>query len=254
MPEDAIQFDNQHGETLAGTLHLPVKGAQIGVVLAHCFTCSRHTTILRRIADALAGAGLAALRFDFSGNGQSQGRFEEISYTKHAAEMLLAADYLARRNIETRGLLGHSMGAALAVLAGARMPGVRGICTLAGRLGGLAPTEFLTLDQQHQLSLSGKVTFTSRGRKLELTQAFFDDARTQDLTATIAALQRPLLVVHGDQDRVIPPAEAEKAKRYNPRQVTLKIIPGADHMFSRERDRIAIADMVAAWFERHAAA
>jgi len=249
MPEESIHFENTRGERLAGTLHLPGGSPGAGVILAHCFTCSRHTTILRRCAQFLADAGLAALRFDFSGNGQSQGRFVEMSYTKHAGELLTAAEYLRGRAIRIRGLIGHSMGAALVLLAVGQLPEIKGVCTLAGRLGGLAPTEFLDPTQQHQLAVQGRVAFASRGRQLELTQAFFDDARGLDLSRAIAGLHCPLLVVHGDRDGIIPVAEAEKGRALNPQQATLHIVAGADHMFSRAADRDAVAARVAAWFQ-----
>ena len=250
MPEESVTFPNAAGEILAGTLHLPGNLPQAGVVLAHCFTCSRHTTILRRLAQDLTSAGIAALRFDFSGNGQSQGRFAETSYSKHIAEMVAAADFLARRNIVTRGLAGHSMGAAVALLAAGHLPELMGICTLAGRLGGLDPTAILDSRQQALLAVSGQVAFTSRGRNLQLSQAFFDDARSHDVPGAIAALPVPLLVVHGARDEVIPAGEAQKGHQINPEQVTLEIVPGADHMFSREADRITIVARVTEWFQQ----
>ena len=251
MPEESVQFKNSEGETLAGSLHLPENPPQVGLLLAHCFTCSRHTTILRQLGQALTREGFAALRFDFSGNGQSEGRFQEMSYSKHRSELLSAARFMDRQGISIRGLAGHSMGAALVLLAAADFPRLKGVCTLAGRLGGLAPTQFLDLNQQQQLATQGRVSFRSRGRQLELSQAFFDDARQQDLPGAITALSCPLLVVHGDRDTIIPLSEAEQAQAFNPQQVTLEIVSGADHMFSRETDRSAIVARVAAWFKDH---
>ena len=70
--EHTVHFENPQGEKLAGTLHEPATPADKGVVIGHCFTCSRHTRVLRRVAVNLSEAGFATLRFDFSGNGQSQ--------------------------------------------------------------------------------------------------------------------------------------------------------------------------------------
>ena len=85
--EQQIRFDNSMGEALAGTRHQPV-GLPVGAVIAgHCFTCSRHTGILRHICSDLCDAGFMALRFDFSGNGQSQGQFEQSTWSKQILEM-----------------------------------------------------------------------------------------------------------------------------------------------------------------------
>ena len=126
--EEAVHFKNRQGETLAGTLHLPEPPGPEGVILGHCFTCSRHTSILRETARKLTERGITALRFDFSGNGQSEGDFINTAYTRHIQEMTQARNFLSGRGITRFGLAGHSMGAAIAILAGSRMERIEGIC------------------------------------------------------------------------------------------------------------------------------
>ena len=95
--EQPVQFNNHRGESLSGTLHVPAMPPDRGVVIGHCFTCSRHTRILQQIAQDLARAGFMAMRFDFSGNGQSEGVFAETSYSKHISEMKTAAAFLMEK-------------------------------------------------------------------------------------------------------------------------------------------------------------
>ena len=119
--EQPVHFYNHHGEKLTGTLHLPDRPAHRGVVFGHCFTCSRHTDIIRHICNALEGEAFMALRFDFSGNGQSQGRFDESTYSKQIQEMKIATAFIAEKGALWIGLAGHSMGAVIAILTAARM-------------------------------------------------------------------------------------------------------------------------------------
>ena len=137
--EQSVFFDNHEGEKLAGTLHLPDKPSVQGLVFGHCFTCSRHTRILIRICQELAKAGCMALRFDFSGNGQSEGIFTETTYSKHIGEMKTAVSFLREKGVSQIGLAGHSVGAAIAVLTAAETDGIRAVCGMAGHLTGLAP-------------------------------------------------------------------------------------------------------------------
>ena len=109
--ESAVFFYNGTGKKIVGTIHMPEKTPECGVVLGHCFTCSRHTSILRDISRALVMKNIAALRFDFSGNGQSEGDFSNTTYTRHIAEMKQAVDFLGKQGISRFGLAGHSMGA-----------------------------------------------------------------------------------------------------------------------------------------------
>ena len=248
--EQQIHFKNRSGENLAATLHSPAVKVDCGVVLGHCFTCSRHTGILRQLAADLNQAGFMALRFDFSGNGQSEGLFTESTYSKQIAEMSLAAEQLKARGAKWIGMAGHSMGALISMLTAAERSEIMAVAAIAGRLSGIQAIHFLSSQQRKQLSETGRVFFESRGRALELTDAFFADAEQFDPPRLLTALQTPLLVVHGDQDEIISVKEAYKAQEFNPRGVELVIVKGADHMFSREDQRKTASARIVAFFER----
>lgn len=247
--EETVYFKNLEGETLAGTLHLPEHPTTEAVIFGHCFTCSRHTSILRETAGKLTERGVAALRFDFSGNGQSGGDFINTAYTRHIEEMKQARRFLSDRGISRLCLAGHSMGAAVSILAGSRMENIAGVCAFSGRLGGLDPEGGFTPEQLLELRETGQVAFQSRGRRLVLPGAFFEDAARYNIQSTIASLAPPLLIVHGDRDDIIPVWNARAAKAKNPR-ATLEIIVGADHMFTDAVLRGKVATLAAEWFQQ----
>jgi len=251
--EKQVHFKNHLGEKLMGTLHSPEKPLGGGIIIGHCFTCSRHTRVLQQMGRDLAAAGFAVLRFDFSGNGQSEGAFTDSSYSKHVEEMKAAAGLLADTGAGWIGLAGHSLGAAIALLAAAQMDNVRAVCMLAGRFAAMEATHFLSGEQQAEMERTGRFRFKSRSRDLELTKDFFADAKKYDLPRLLSTLRRPLLVIHGDQDEIIPVEEALQAHRRNPDAVTLAVIRGADHMFSGEAHRRQVAETVVAWFSRQKA-
>jgi putative redox protein len=247
--EEQVHYKNLYGETLAGTLHLPDKSSERGIVLGHCFTCTRHTSILRRIAKDLSNAGFIALRFDFSGNGQSQGEFTESTYSKQVSEMQTAADVIASHGAAWIGMAGHSMGGSISFLTAAQDENVKAVCTIGSRLTGLKVTGFLNRTQKEILEKTGEVTFTSRGRFLKITDEFFTDADRFDLPQLLQSFDKPLLMVHGDQDEIIPVGEAYKAREMSNGSARLEVISGADHMFSREEDRQAVSQLVVDWFK-----
>lgn len=250
--EQKIQFDNHMGETLAGTLHQPERPPVGAVIAGHCFTCSRHTGVLRRICSALCDAGFMSLRFDFSGNGQSQGQFEQSTWSKQILEMEAAIALMRKKGTTWIGLAGHSLGAAIVLLTARRIKTVSAVCRVAGRASGTRPLHFLTPSQQHTLAQTGHVGFTSRGRQLTLNRDFFDDADRHDLTAATRSLTIPMLVVHGDLDEIIPVSEAHLAKATNPRMVELSIVAGGDHMLAQPDHQRQVARTVTGWFCRQA--
>ena len=247
--EQPIHFYNQHGEKLAGSLHLPKQHNGCGVVFGHCFTCTRHTRIIRETCDALAADNFLALRFDFSGNGQSEGEFSKSTYSKQVAEMQEASGVILKKGVRRLGLAGHSMGAVIAVLTAPRIETVKAVCALAGRLTGLNASNFFSRSQIKELENTGKVSFTSRGRSLQLSTEFFADAKQYDLPETVKSLKTPLMVVHGDADEIIPVDNAYLAKSLNPEHMELAVIAGADHMFSNDKHRSQIVKLVVRWFK-----
>jgi putative redox protein len=252
--EQQIQFDNYLGETLAGTLHQPERPPVGAVIAGHCFTCSRHTGVLRRICSALDEAGFMALRFDFSGNGQSQGYFEQSTWSKQVLEMEAAIALMEKKGAPWIGLAGHSLGAAIALLTARRIKSVSAVCRVAGRVSATRPMHFLTPPQQQTLEQTGHVGFNSRERQLTLSRDFFDDANRHDLTDATRSLTIPMLVVHGDRDEIIPVSEAHLAKAANPGLVELSIVAGGDHMLARPDHQRQVARLVTDWFCRQAGA
>jgi putative redox protein len=250
MAEEQVTFNNEYGEKLSGTLHWPGQETRRGVLLAHCFTCSRHTSILRQLGQDLAQAGIAALRYDFSGNGKSEGLFADTSYTKHVGEVEAAAALLDQKGVDQIALAGHSMGATISLLAAGRIINAHALCTLAGRLSRPDFTHFLSPSQRRELENSDRVEFESRGRRLTLNKDFFLDAARYDLTQTVAQLTVPLLVVHGDRDEIIPVAEARSLEAMAMPQVDVFVVQGADHMFSNPVHRRQVSGMVTQWLDR----
>ncbi|MFZ0613269.1 MAG: alpha/beta fold hydrolase [Desulfobacterales bacterium] len=247
--EEQIHFRNHSGEKLAATLHLPKSPTGNGIVLGHCFTCSRHTGILRQIAGELSREGFVALRFDFSGNGQSEGSFDKSTYSKQISEMQAAMDIVAARGATWIGMAGHSMGGLVAFLTAAQTEAVKAVCALASRLTGIRAVDFFSRDQRAALQRTGEVFFSSRGRSLKLTENFFADADRFDPPNLLKTFDKPLMVVHGDMDEIIAVEEAYKVRDLSGGRVDLEIVPEADHMFSREEDRIDISRSVAGWFK-----
>jgi len=247
--QEQIQFSNLSGEKLAGTFHVPSDNSRHGIILGHCFTCSRHTKILRDLSLALVDVGFKVLRFDFSGNGQSEGNFSESSYSKQVDDIKTAASFMSAQDVSWIGVAGHSMGAMVALLAASQMDSIKAICTLAAKASPLQSFHFLSQDQIQELQKTGRVNFISRGRNLELTEAFFADAAKYDLSSIMPSLLQPLMVVHGDMDEIIPVENAYKLEQYKRSNTELAIISGADHMFSQDEHRQEVAQRVSQWFK-----
>lgn len=123
--EQFAQF-SVDGQRLYGMLHTPdaVAPAQgwPSVVMVHGFTGDRseHHRLLTLLSRALAARGVASLRFDCRGSGDSQGEFYEMTVSREVQDVEAAADYIRQQpgiDPERVMLLGYSMGGMVATLA-----------------------------------------------------------------------------------------------------------------------------------------
>ena len=131
MATEDFTFPGAQGTALAGRLDLP-QGTPIATALfAHCFTCTKDSHAARRISEALTGAGIAVLRFDFTGLGQSDGDFGATTFGSNVADIVAAAEALAARNMAPGLLIGHSLGGAAVLKAKAQIPSAKAVVTLA---------------------------------------------------------------------------------------------------------------------------
>ena len=93
MARIKLEFENSSGETLAGLLETPPENIAISryALFAHCFTCGKDIAAASRISRALAGRGIAILRFDFTGLGNSDGDFANSNFSSNVQDLLAAA-------------------------------------------------------------------------------------------------------------------------------------------------------------------
>ena len=108
-----LEFKNKDDQTLSARLDLPVDGKPLAYALfAHCFTCSKNIKAIAHISRALTREGLAVLRFDFTGLGESEVNFGDTNFSSNVDYLIVDADFL-KSNYQAPGILiGHSFGGA----------------------------------------------------------------------------------------------------------------------------------------------
>src|SRR5262249_53097764 len=127
----AVSFPGAGGDALAARLDLPAGAAPRAYALfAHCFTCSKETRAATSISEALTDAGIAVLRFDFTGLGGSEGDFANTTFSSNVADLVAAAAWLRRERRAPAILVGHSFGGAAVLAAAASVPEAVAVATI----------------------------------------------------------------------------------------------------------------------------
>lgn len=229
---------NADGERLDFRLH--GESHETVVIIGHGVTANKDREWALTLAAALADHGLAALRFSFAGNGSSEGSFEASCPTKEVGDLAAVRAAVERLGSKSVFYVGHSMGAAVGVMAAADWPGLVGLVSLGGMVHTGAFCERKFGDQ-----IPGDSLMWDKP-ECPLSQAFVDDmAGIESVLPTALGLKLPWLLVHGTKDTVVPMAESEEIARALP-NATLMPLEGADHVFSGSAS-YAMAKLVTTW-------
>jgi uncharacterized OsmC-like protein/pimeloyl-ACP methyl ester carboxylesterase len=250
MPAEQFDFFNAEGLRLAGLLDNPPGEARAYALFAHCFTCGKDIHAAKRIAEGLTALGIAVLRFDFTGLGSSEGEFANTTFSSNVADLIAAADQLRRVKRAPSILIGHSLGGAAVLAAGAAVPEARAVVTIAapsdpGHVAGLFK------DRLGEIEAHGEVEVTLAGRPFRIRRAFLDDVAEQELNGRIAALRKALLIFHSPTDEIVGIDNASHIFAAARHPKSFVSLPGADHLLSRRSDAAYVANVIAAWAERY---
>ncbi|HEY6229279.1 MAG TPA: alpha/beta fold hydrolase, partial [Verrucomicrobiae bacterium] len=119
------------GFKLVGTVDTPRDAqAKAFAIFAPCFTCNKNIKTAAYIARGLAERGIGVLRPDFRGLGESEGTFAEATLTTNVADIVAAAELLAREYSAPSLLIGHSFGGPAVIRAAAKIASCRAVVTI----------------------------------------------------------------------------------------------------------------------------
>ncbi len=232
---------NTFGERLDHELCAGDPGADDLVVIGHGVTANRDRPWLVALSAALTEVGIPSLRFSFSGNGDSDGRFEDSTITKEVADLGSVLDGLEGRRVV---YVGHSMGGAVGVLRAATDDRIRALASLAGMVHtrDFAERKFGALEPGRDVMWEKP--------ECPLSRAFVDDLTAiDDVLPQAAKIRIPWLLVHGTDDTVVPPRDSHDARTAAGERPELVELESADHVFTGDATR-AMTEAVVAWCRR----
>lgn len=248
---EKVWFRNSLGQRLAGWYHWAEGsvGMAPSVILCHGMMSSKEGRKQTALAHSLQRNGLSVFRFDFSFCGESEGRFEEITFTQEVDDLRHAVETVRQRGASSVGLLGSSMGGAVTLLYARDDPDIKAIVTVAAVASPARIVAEIDTLQEHMVRWiqEGSVL----GAEGTAGPLFFEDARRQDVIAAVRSIRAPLLVLHGGKDEVVPVGEALDIFNNASGVKDLRILPGADHRFTEERDLEILIIAARDWFVRY---
>ncbi len=251
--ERAFTFLDPTGHRVAAILATPSGASTKLAVLCHGFLSSKNSSTNKALTRLLAERGIATLRFDFFGQGDSDGPFEAITVTTAAAQADAALAWGCAEGYREIGLMGSSFGGLVAILVGARTPTLRGLalkCPVADF------PEVLQLEFGPEGMAEWKRTNTipdvtgGEGR-VRLDYGFYEDCLQHSGHDAAARIACPTLIVHGDRDELVPLRQSQRLRDVLTGPAHLEVIEGADHGFSKAEHFHRMTGLIADWMTAH---
>ena len=221
--EEPVTIENE-GDSIYGVWSTPdaAEDEVPAVLLLHGFTGMREEgtvfdadgnelyTMYGHTADALADAGIASLRIDFRGSGESvdQMGFEKTTFSGQISDAQAAVDWLeAQDGIGPIGVLGLSQGGLVASITAASNDAVESL-VLWSAVANPVDTYKTVLGADAVAAGLGQPATDATlpwGAVVTLEQPFYEELYTTDPVAAVSHFDGPLQVIVGSGDTVVTP-------------------------------------------------
>ncbi|TSC56868.1 MAG: hypothetical protein Greene071421_378 [Parcubacteria group bacterium Greene0714_21] len=243
------------GQRIFGILHLPEKrkGKAPLVVLCHGWTGNHLGTwnaFFTNAANDLAKKGYAVFRFDFRGNGNSDGVFEQQTITSMLSDLETVVGVLAKRkevDDNRIALIGHSQGAYIALFYATKDNRVKTLISWMGRFSDYK--DFASKTWLEEAERKGFLHF-GEGYTIQY-DTYIKDSMKYNSRKALRKLKIPLGLLYGEADDTVPISEGEKARKETGGKAEIKILKELSHEFTGkpgiQKQTIAITEH---WLKR----
>jgi len=251
MASEKVIFKNNQGETLSARLELPAdQKPHTYALFAHCFTCNKNLSAVRNIARTLNQNGIAILRFDFTGLGESEGDFSDTNFSSNIDDLISASNYLETTFDPPKLIIGHSLGGAAVIFAASQIESIEAVATI-GAPSDPEHVKHLFKNGIDDIQSKGESTLSIGGREFTIKQQFLEDISSKSMREKAKTLRKPLLIMHSPQDTTVGIDNASEiyAAAHHPKSFVS--LDGADHLLSNKKDSVYVGNLIANWALRY---
>lgn len=253
--DERLTFYDRHGHVVAAALSNPNPSSGPLAVLCHGFLSGKDSTTNKTLTRLLNQQGIATFRFDFFGQGESQGPFEDITTSLAVDQAMAACNLVASTGFSPIGLMGSSFGGLVAILTAAMR---RDIACLALKCP--------VVDFAEELRLQFGATEMARWQdtdtipnimggtdRIRLKYRFYEDSLRQIAYEPAGHIAVPTVIVQGEQDECVPLHQSRQLYEVLKGEKRLELQPDADHQFTQAEDFHRMTLSISEWLITHLA-
>ncbi|KAL5559443.1 hypothetical protein UlMin_035654 [Ulmus minor] len=236
-----IVIQNKHGEKLVGILH--DTGSKELVIICHGLQSSKERIPVVTLAAALEKEGISAFRFDFAGNGESEGSFRYGNYRREADDLRAVVEHFRGESLAIPAIVGHSKGGNVVVLYASKYKDIHAVVNISGRFDLTRGIEGrLGKDFLRRIKQDGFIDVKNKRGKFEYRvseESLMDRLTTDTREACLSVDQNcRVLTIHGSMDKVVPVEDAFEFNKFIPNH-KLYVIDGANHYYTSHLEELA---------------
>lgn len=227
-------FFESNGQKVEGALHLPDEKNPPCVIASHGLLSSKNSEKYIALGERISKEGIAMLRFDFRGIGESEGRLEDDTVSRRIADLDSAIAFVKSypRMGNRIGLLGSSLGGYISLIGASTEKEIRAVVIWA--------TPF------HLDDLGSKGTEENPLPG----EAFFKDLPRHRLLPLLPKISN-CFVIHGEKDELVPVDQAWEIFHTLGAPKEIHVIEGADHRLTNPSHRQRAIDLSVDWFKKY---
>lgn len=251
--DEPLTFEDDKGRRVSAILSRPTRPAAAAVVLCHGFLSSKNSTTNKSLTRTLNEAGLATFRFDFFGQGESEGLFEDITVSLAVGQADAAVALVRSHGYERIGLMGSSFGGLVAILTTAHR---HDIACLALKCPVVDFAEELRLEFGPEELVRWQSTDTIPNllggpARIRLKYGLYEDCLRQAAYEPASRIVAPTLIVQGERDELVPLHQSRRLLEALSGPKRLDLLPEADHQFTRGDDFRTMTAAITDWLVTH---
>ena len=253
MKTKKVSFLNNKYQKLAGILHVPRETPAPAIIISHGFGGNKDNK--ENWENELCKNGFVVLRYDFSGGGDSEGKFIEVTTSQYAKDVYSAINFvssLPQIDKKRIGLTGNSLGGSVSLIC-AKDKRIKIVSTIAPPT---YPRELFKklfndykegkfdslLKKYEKLYLKhGKVSL------IRAVYSYYTDAIKYNFEEIFKEIKCPIQIIHGDKDELVPTDQSRRIIKFANKKSELKIIKGAPHRFSDSKYEENMIELNVAW-------
>lgn len=250
--EEALTFRDEWGHSISAIVSSPPRTIGI-VVLCHGFLSHKNSTTNKTLTRLLNERGLSTFRFDFFGQGESEGLFEDITVSLALGQAMAAIDFVTTRGHSRIGLVGSSFGGLVGILTTARRAD---LSCLALKCPVVDFAEELRLEFGSDELARWKATDTipnviGGSARVRMKYGLYEDCLQHIAYEPAAHITVPTLIVQGDRDELVPLHQSRQLLEALRGPKRLDLLPGADHQFTKDDDFRTMTRAITDWLSTH---